>query len=455
MTKTENSSFLGKMRQRPVESGLWALILLFAVAFLSVMLCPPAAGLLGGWLGTGDSKQETLQFIGFGMGGLLAAIGAFALNRRADAQIQSAQAQAESAQAQKMIAEAQNESARAAIESNKSAENRYINDQHNAAMQQLGHERDDIRIAAYYSLFRLAKLYEELREIVFTQLCAHLRQITTASNYAGKKEPTEGVQTLLDLLFKTDDRQTIFHGLKANLRRVHLAGADLAWADLSRADFTDANLQRVIFEFTELQCADFTRAKMHGAKLYQVRMQEARLHQTVLQFVTISLTDMVCASLRGADFRGAHLELVDMQCSSWYSVDFRGARLESVNLHQCDLQRGKFNGCISIDYPHDSFESRILGRAESQGDLDECVVRGGMERKQVERTAERIADISQADADKFRAEMEEHIGIPEEKLTEEECQRRGIQLSAYTEEEAEEWIAEYKEVTGETSGSGK
>ncbi len=427
-----------------LDSVLWFAMGVFAAALILVMFWESATLTIGELLGISD-KADMLKFIGLGMGGLLAALGAIAINRRAEAQIQSAEAQ-------KIIAEAQKATAEAQIQTSKFTEQRYIDERYETAIQNLGNDRAGARIATYHSLHRLAKIYEDLREEIFTQLCAHLRQITKDPEYQKnyKNAPSDGVQTILDLLFQIwGDR--IFREFNANLRGVYLVGANFSYMHLMRADFTDANLQRGIFKYTYLQGASFTRTQMHAAILNGAQMQKAHMSETVLQFANIRSVNMQNTYLSGTDFRGAYLFLTGMECSSLHSVDFRGARLEEVNMHECRIKNGQFGGCIDVNDSHNSFESRILGRAKCPVDLEGCIIRGDAKRDTVERIVKHIAEISEDGAQKFRAMMEKNIGIPEERLTEEECKRRGGNCEPYAKEEAEQWIAEYKEATDEIS----
>ena len=378
-----------------------------------------------------DTDKNIFFFLGWVASALLAAINAVIFSNRAKEQTKA----------------------------NQLVEKGHIQDRFKAATEHLGSEHPGMKIAAYHEFHQLAKDHKNDRDFcerIFEMLCAHLRQITNDPEYQKnhKNAPSEGVRTLLDLFFTVWSNQ-VFRNFRANLRHVYLVGADLSLAHLPRADFTDANLQRVKFDGVNLQGADFTRAKMHAATLDGVQMQKAQMRKTVLQFAKIRYTNMQNVYLSETDFRGAYLLFARMECSSWHSVDFRGARLEEIYLHQCDIERSQFGDCIDTDYPQKSFESRIMDRAGNGCDLNGCIVRGGMERKDIETTAKYIAEISESDADKYRAAMEGHIEIPEERLTEDECKRRNVQCESYTKEQADEWIAEYKEAMGDISDNQK
>ncbi|MGI9297029.1 MAG: pentapeptide repeat-containing protein [Gammaproteobacteria bacterium] len=348
------------------QSVSWALLIFLAVIFVSVMWSDSFAKSVAELLGTdsghvdGIGKRDTLEFIGLVMGGLLAAIGAIAINRRAEAEVQSAAAQSESARAQQATADAQ-------IQSNKFAERRYVDEKYESAIRHLGHASDDMRVAAYYSLYRLAQIYEELRETIFTQLCAQLRQITTASNYKGKDRgnPTEGVQTLLDLLFKSQSEEYIFSEFAvdlrsavlngANLKCAHMRGAqfgseihgvDFTGANLQKTDFRKINLTTVIFNFACLQQANMEDVFLRGTNIIKVQLQGARLFAADLTDAVMHNAQMQGADLRTAKMRGIKLNRARLQMANLERADLTSANLTMAKLHGADLAGTRLSGAI-------------------------------------------------------------------------------------------------------------
>ena len=57
-----------------------------------------------------------------------------------------------------------------------------------------------------------------------------------------------------------------------------------------------------------------------------------------------------------------------------------------------------------------------------------------------------VKDLSDEEAKKLREKLEPHVGKP---VSNELLQRSDATTGAYTAEEAERWIAEYREATGE------
>ena len=239
-----------------------------------------------------DDKVEVLRLIGWGMGGVLAAIGVIALNRRATAM-----------------------------------ETGLIDERFKAAVQGLGGEQPSVRIAAFYQFYYLAKdnLDTGFRSSILDILCAHLRQITSDANYrknAGSKKPTEECQSLLDVLFKKSSN--IFVGMEANMQNTYLVGADLSYSELQFADFRGANVSEADFWGADMSDARFRVADALGARFWGA---------------DLSAADFGYADVSGSDFWDANLFAAEFD-----ETDVSGADFSLVK----DIGSAKFSD-IKID----------------------------------------------------------------------------------------------------------
>ena len=155
------------------------------------------------------SKNETLKFLGIGMGGVLIALQALMSYKRAKAMEKTAEAQADAVS---------------------KTEQGQRQDRLKNAIEHLGHEKDSVRLGGAYELFHLAEDTEDLRQTVLDILCAHIRRTTGESVYqeAHKSNPSEEVQSLLTLLFVQE--QEVFKVCHINLQGSYLNGADLSMA---------------------------------------------------------------------------------------------------------------------------------------------------------------------------------------------------------------------------------
>ena len=359
------------------------------------------------------SKNETLKFLGIGMGGVLVALQALMSYKRAKAMEQTAEAQADAARAQ----------ADAVLKT----EQGQRQDRLKNAIEHLGHDKESVRLGGAYELFHLAKESEEMRESVFDILCAHIRRTTGENKYRETYEskPSEEVQSLLDLLFiKTPE---VFKGLYididlsgiwlngsnlvtarlegVSLDDAYLRGADLMLAHLQGASLDGAHLQRASFDHAYLQGAFFDRAHLQGTMLDDAHLQGASLIGTHLQEASL-----IGADLRGVRSHESHRELTQTMMELAEGSDFEQVIRRSID-QESDLSGAIFGGELSQEDCH-SF----------------------------------VKGLSNEIAEELRKNLKPHIGKPKsDKLPEDSWAITG----SYTKEEAEEWIAEYEQAMSE------
>ena len=388
-----------ELREKP-EYVLWGLMAISVVIFISVMFNESVAFMLSAWFGT-DSKKETLGFVWTGMAGLLAVIGAIVVNRRAREQIKT----------------------------NRLIEQGHIQDRFKAATEHLG--KPETQIAAYYEFCQLAEQHPELRKNIFDILCSHLRQATTDKNYKGKGKPTEQIQTLLDLLFKSEDK-SIFLGLEANLQRVNLVGASLFNAHMPNTNFTYAHLINADMRRGKFNTCCFAGARMDGVWLDDAEMIFTLLTSTKLRGSRLQNTNMQMSKLGdGTDFSGSYLSNTKMQ----------GAEIFSIPPRSLDIfMSGTF--CAS-DYTN--YES-MINRRQGKYAFPDIIFSGGVSGKDVIETMKFLYQYSNKNiARKYAENMKKHINQPKNT----KLPPGFADFSKYTEEDAKYWISEYKKATEE------
>ena len=221
------------------------MLALMFISFVGVMFCESALKLVGCWLGTGKDKTETLKFIGLGIGGVLAAIGAIALNRRATAQ------------------EKNNDDIR-----------------FQDMMTGLGDQNSTVRVATFYRFYYLASKKiqtDEFRNNIFEMLCSCLRTMSSELPYAPKEkyEYLTESQILFDILFKGKFKSNdpmklgLAHDkIKTDLRNARFADIDFSDANLSRVDFRKAQFINV--NLKDVYCvkgANFRGATINGKQV--------------------------------------------------------------------------------------------------------------------------------------------------------------------------------------------
>ena len=326
-------------------------ICVVGLCLVIVMLLTCEGGIFAGLLGT-STKKETIEFIAFGIGGLLAVMGAIAINHRAEAQHRIADAQ---------------------VENNKLVEKGHIDERFKSATEKLESENPIARIFAFRQFYYWAKGQKdtEFKKSIFEILCAHLRNMTQKESYQeeiGKDTPTEECQTLLDVLFESDDK-SVFLEFQADMQKSYLVRADLSDANLSNANLSDsylsrarlgnanlsgASLSHTDFSHAILIRANLSRANLLFANLSHAHLFRANFSNAYLFHANFSHTNLFCANLSdaylfhanlsdanlsGANFSNANLSNVNLS-----DADLSGANLSSSNLSSADLSGTDLQG---------------------------------------------------------------------------------------------------------------
>ncbi len=391
-------NFVSKIKENPLlifQIILIVLLILLAIVFVVVM-CFENPKRIFNLLGVSEKEQpkyEVLKFLGIGMGGVLVALQALASHRRAKAMEDTAKTQVDAANAQANAAQAQ---ARA----NEHTEQGLRQERLKNAIEHLGDEKDSVRLGGAYELFHLAEDTEELRQTVLDILCVHIRRTTGESEYreAHGAKPSEEVQSLLTLLFVQEHE--VFKGLQINLQGSWLNGADIWEARLEKAFLTKAYLQGANLTFTHLQGADLNSANLRGANLSSANLRGASLNSANLQGADLSLAQCQEADLDSVQFQGSHIFYTDFQEAALSEAQFQGADSQEEDFLP-------FEAFIREGFL--PFEERIRNRIGQDSYLTLAIFGHGI------------------------------------------LENSGAITGAYTEEEAERWIAEYKEAMSEVS----
>ena len=391
---------------------------------LAVMFCGGAEKCVVQLLGLEYSempKYEALKFLGIGMGGVLLALQAVIANKRAKAMGDAADAQASAADAQASAADAQARATEEQAKANKNTEQGQRQERLKNAIEHLGHTTSDsVRLGGAYELFHLAEDTKDLRRTALDILCAHIRRTTSEEKYRAKHKPkpSEEIQSLLTLLFV--QKHEVFIGLDTNLQGSWLNGSNLRQARLEKAGLARARLGGADLREARLYGADLKEAQLYGADLWRARLYKADLWEAQLKGASLRR-----AKLQGADLDGAQLQ---------------GANLDGAQLQGAYLGRAQLHGASS--YPlrpfNEPFEASINKRIGKESDLSGATFEGGLTREYVDFMCKGLSDEA---AKELRANLEADIGKPSSRGLPENS---SASIGAYTKEEADQWIAEYK-----------
>ncbi len=424
-------------RLNVILAGL--LIFLFLL-FLAVMFLETIETWIFQLLGV-SQKSEALKFLGISMGGILLALQALASHKRAKAMEEAAKAQAE----------ATGEQAKA----NQNAEKGQRQERLKNAIEHLGHQSDSVRLGGAYELFHLAQDTEDLRQTVLDILCAQIRRTTGENEYRKKhkSKPSEEIQSLLTLLFV--QKHEVFKGLHINLQGSWLNGADLNEARLEKAVLIEAYLQEARLGGAYLQEANLKGAHLQGAQLWEAHLQGAQLREAHLQGATLLGAHLQGANLERAHLQGAWLGEAHLQGAWLREAHLQGARLGGAHLQGADLGRthlqearlewAQLQGITNQGMPL-PFEQQIRSQIGQDSDPSGAIFEGGLSQEDVDSLVEGLSD---GEKMRLRKELMPHVGKP---ASHQLPENSVAVIGAYSAQEAEEWIAEYKKATSEEAG---
>ncbi len=412
------------------------LLVLLLVGFVSVMFSKTVEEYIGTLLGLTERKQknEILTFLGIGMGGVLVALQALMSYRRANA----------------MEGTVQN------------TEKGLRQERLKNAIEHLGNDSDSVRLGGAYELFHLAQDTKkealqrmrssdgaderfhlaqdtpDLRQTVLDILCAHIRRTTGDDKYRNthQSKPSQEMQSLLTLLFVQD--HDVFEGLPINLQESWLNGANLRGARLRKANLTRASLQKTVLIEAQLQEVILFGAHLHEVNLTNTHLQGAILYKAQLHGATLNSAKLHGASLYGAILYGAEMMGTQLQGVDLTLAKLQGAILSVAQLQEANLIGTQLQGVRCQLYQYVEFEKIMRQSIDQQSDLSTVIFAGGLTNKELDSIVEELSDEK---ARELRKKLEPHIGKPiSNNLPENNHDNTG----AYTREEAEKWIVEYK-----------
>ena len=295
------------------------------------------------WILGTKSKKEALEFIAFGMSGVVATIVAASINRRSDVQEQN----------NKLIAQGHD---------NERFENMITN---------LGHAKVAVRIATFYRFYYLVEKNKEdssqkLKEDIFEILCSYLRAMSdpTESDEApsliekNKKEYLNERQTLFDILFKdkfkSNNNGIMSYNFPVDLQRIsldkmNLSYANLTFTNLTNSNFTNSNLSNANLTDADLTNANLSGAYLSGTNLIFTNLTFANLSNVYLSNVNLTQAYLSYANLSDANFTDANLTDAYLTEANFIDTDLSGADLTRANLQNTQLQSTKLENVISLE----------------------------------------------------------------------------------------------------------
>ena len=259
--------------------------------------------------------------------------------------------------------------------------------------------------------------------------------------------PSEEIQSMLTLLFVKEFK--VFEGLRADLRKSWLNGADLWYAHLDRADMWQIHLKDAGLLRANLQGVILMEADMRGAELYGADLREALLSQSDFRGSRLIHADLQGIIADGAKFQGAGLQCANLRGSNLTSTHFLGsdltcATMEGVVLNDAsfvgaDLFLAHLDGATSKRFDGSGFREIIRACAENNADLSGAIFQGGITETDI---ADAVNSLSDESSTRIRQKLASHLGSARLNAPPGESD---ASVGSYTSDVAEEWIQEFEE----------
>jgi Pentapeptide repeats (8 copies) len=202
-----------------------------------------------------------------------------------------------------------------------------ITERFSRAVDQLGHDKREVRVGGIYALARIARNSPEDRRAVVDVLAAYLRTHAPWPPALPDQPPADtSVAELAPLRVRAPDVLAAMVVLGQIPRQGGWVQVPpLPSLDLRNALLGDARLEgpsrgHLVFEGADLSGAHLERAGLRDARMAHAYLRGVHLEEAVLYGADLSWTVLSGAHLQGADLRGANL----------YGAKLEGACLDRV-----------------------------------------------------------------------------------------------------------------------------
>jgi uncharacterized protein YjbI with pentapeptide repeats len=220
---------------------------------------------------------------------------------------------------------------------------RRITESYSKAVEQLAHERIEVRLGGIYTLERIFRESPTDYWIVLETLAAFVRERAPGERAdSGQSSderlagPRTDIAAAITVILRRPEEMRRREAIEE--WRLNLSGADLRGANLSNAHLEGANLSFARLDRTDLRqaylgAANFSRARLEGADLSQAYLNSAFLNEAHLQ-----RADLTNTHLEGAYLTGAHLEGADVREANLLHADVTDTHLEGTDLSYARLR---------------------------------------------------------------------------------------------------------------------
>jgi hypothetical protein len=207
------------------------------------------------------------------------------------------------------------------------------------AIEQVGADKQDVRVGGIYALGRLAARSQVDQGPVIEILTAYLQKHAPWPP-AAEERPTKPAYTSTGWLTQTIAYlgQQQKHEPAGDEPRLPMLETQAVATFLTRRkpkhdglptiDLSAVDLRGVSFSKVDLSCANLAEANLDGARLENAILNNANLTNARLRGAAMSGARLIGANLTGAQLNGAYLDGADLNGADVTDADLRGANLE-------------------------------------------------------------------------------------------------------------------------------
>ncbi|MFG1983441.1 pentapeptide repeat-containing protein [Streptomyces albidoflavus] len=251
-----------------------------------------------------------------------------------------------------------------------------VTERYTAAVENLGHDKVDVRLGGIYGLQRIMKDSPRDQPTIGNILAAYVRTNASKPPAKGQELPADVDAAFMvlgtrdrkhDGDFRLDLREARLPRLQAadfpeDESGVDLSGGMLLGIDLSEAFLPSANLSRSWLSGANLFRTNLPDSNLSHAMLLGANLAYANLTKTNLTHSSLSSTHLNSALLRGSNLSHVSLSFADLSKANLRKADLTKADFTGANLSKADLSGAKMTDASF-------FETNLSGAELTGADL--------------------------------------------------------------------------------------
>lgn len=163
------------------------------------------------------------------------------------------------------------------------------------AVDQLGSDKEEVRLGGIYSLERLAEDSVRDHWTIMETLAAFIRRRAPWPpdlNTEKKSKPSTDIQTALTVLGRRKHRDAENEHQRINLSETDLRGANLDRLHFEAANFSKTHLEEAILPQVYLFAANLTEAHLNNAYILNANLDRTFITRTIFDGADLRFTDL-------------------------------------------------------------------------------------------------------------------------------------------------------------------